>query len=342
MKKFLCMLLAVLLVMAIAMPAALAEGTSGTPAATGTAALFAGGTGTKDDPFQITTAAQLASVKGAVDEDPSYCFKVMNMINMSGVAFTPIADKYIPFEGTFDGNNMNIANLTVKEDGEGWTTALFRASEGMIKSVRLVNAKIYNTNKVRGFAAGICGWNEGTIADCTVYGTIASYASTSYGLAGGICCVNRGYIKACTNNARVRSYMTAYTYCGGIAALNSYDSDTNGAAKLDGCTNKGYISGGKAGGVVGQNEGGYIYNCKNRNKVKADKFYAGGIAATNVKSEGRAARVQSCYDYSAAISGRFKGSIVGYNQTGSKVYKSNKAAKIVKIGKIGAGFKVLV
>lgn len=335
MKKALCIVLVFLLVLLTFAPIAGATAEDGTP--------FDGGDGSKANPFLISTGEQLAAVYSYVNENPAYCFLITKAIDMSGVAFRPIADKGLPYAGVFDGGKKSISNLTVKEDGPGWLTAMFRANEGTIKNVKLVKANIRNTSLFGSLAGGVVGWNFGTIGSCSISGSVYATGKEGYCIAGGIAAVNVRHIKSCTSSATVKTALRTYSYSGGIAALNSYDKATKKDCKISLCKNKGYVCGGTAGGVCGQNEGGYIYQSKNYAKLKASaKAYAGGISGTNIKYDGKAGRIRGCRNYQKTITAKRKGSIVGYNGVGCKVYKDNKVSKSVKTRKIGYGNRRLV
>lgn len=76
---------------------------------------FAGGSGTKDDPYQIATAEQLAKLakevnSGAVSQNHSMeYFKLTNSIDLSGHRWVPIGygntTNTFGFYGYFDGND---------------------------------------------------------------------------------------------------------------------------------------------------------------------------------------------------------------------------------------------
>lgn len=55
------------------------------------------------------------------------------------------------------------------------------------------------------------------------------------------------------------------------------------------------------------------------------------------KTTVRPGRIKGCRNYQKTITAKRKGSIVGYNGTGCKVYKDNKVSKNVKTRKIGYG-----
>ena len=91
-----------------------------------TAADFAGGSGTKDDPYQIATAGQLAKLASEVNSGvPEQThlgeyFKLTAPIDLSGKRWIPIGygnASSKAFSGYFDGNNQVITGLYVDERG---------------------------------------------------------------------------------------------------------------------------------------------------------------------------------------------------------------------------------
>ena len=156
---------------------------------------FAGGKGTKDDPYQIATGSQLAylgeSMKsGAYGEkfQDTY-FELTEDIDLGGKEWTPIgytvADlimgghEYCVFSGNFDGKGYTIKNLTIGTEASpysGDVCGLFGATGGTIEDVVLENVSInYVGGKHRsgdGFRMGgaLAGYSMGDIVNCTVTG----------------------------------------------------------------------------------------------------------------------------------------------------------------------------
>lgn len=72
--------------------------------------LFAGGKGTIEDPFQITTAEQMNNVR----QNMAASYVLMNDIDLSGYSnWEPIGTHDSPFHGIFNGNNHTITGLTI-------------------------------------------------------------------------------------------------------------------------------------------------------------------------------------------------------------------------------------
>ena len=82
-----------------------------------TAAAFAGGTGTAEDPYQIANGAELAYLASSVNSGETYedkYFVLTANINLNGLPWTPIANSfsdalfggtdYRIFAGNFDGD----------------------------------------------------------------------------------------------------------------------------------------------------------------------------------------------------------------------------------------------
>ena len=156
---------------------------------------FAGGKGTKDDPYQIATGSQLAylgeSMKsGAYGEkfQDTY-FELTEDIDLGGKEWTPIgytvADlimgrhEYFVFSGNFDGKGYTIKNLTIGTETSpysGDVCGLFGATSGTIEDVVLENVSInyvggkYNSAYDFRMGGALVGYSMGDIVNCTVTG----------------------------------------------------------------------------------------------------------------------------------------------------------------------------
>ena len=156
---------------------------------------FAGGKGTKDDPYQIATGSQLAylgeSMKsGAYGEkfQDTY-FELTEDIDLGGKEWTPIgytvADlimgghEYCVFSGNFDGKGYTIKNLTIGTETSpysGDVCGLFGATSGTIEDVVLENVSInyvggkYNSAYSFRMGGALVGYSMGDIVNCTVTG----------------------------------------------------------------------------------------------------------------------------------------------------------------------------
>ena len=97
-KKILSLLLTLCLAMTFVPMAAFAEETQNISVWDGnTAAAFAGGTGTAEDPYQIANGAQLAYLASSVNNGETYeakNFVLTANIDLNGLPWTPIANSF--------------------------------------------------------------------------------------------------------------------------------------------------------------------------------------------------------------------------------------------------------
>ena len=156
---------------------------------------FAGGKGTKDDPYQIATGSQLAYFAKRVNAEEygeKYAdtyFELTEDIDLGGKEWTPIGETvadlilggtgYFAFAGNFDGNGYIIKNLTIGTETSpysGDVCGLFGATSGTIEDVVLENVSINyvggNHSSGYGFRMGgaLVGYSMGDIVNCTVIG----------------------------------------------------------------------------------------------------------------------------------------------------------------------------
>ena len=156
---------------------------------------FAGGKGTKDDPYQIANGSQLAYFAKRVNAEEygeKYAdtyFELTEDIDLGGKEWTPVGEtvadlimgghEYFVFSGNFDGNGYTIKNLTIGTETSpysGDVCGLFGATSGTIEDVVLENVSINyvggNHSSGYGFRMGgaLVGYSMGDIVNCTVIG----------------------------------------------------------------------------------------------------------------------------------------------------------------------------
>ena len=156
---------------------------------------FAGGKGTKDDPYQIATGSQLAYFAKRVNAEEygeKYADTYLELtedIDLGGKEWTPVGEtvadlimgghEYFVFSGNFDGNGYTIKNLTIGTETSpysGDVCGLFGAASGTIEDVVLENVSINyvggNHSSGYGFRMGgaLVGYSMGDIVNCTVIG----------------------------------------------------------------------------------------------------------------------------------------------------------------------------
>ena len=273
---------------------------------------FAGGSGTKADPYLIETKEHLNNVRN----DLNAHYKLIADIVFTDADFAAGGDFYNdasgwapignseqnPFSGIFEGNNFSITGIEVSP------------------------AHLYNS-------AGLFGYTTGTIKNLNLYdvGMVLSvHAEYVFSRVGSITgTLINGNIDNCIVSGLIESAVTfeGNAYAGGIVgyALN---------ASITSCTNKCTVRAtyiynrtiSFAGGIVGAATDCTISNCKNTGEIIASGFndnnYAGGICGNsnstiisfsfntaNVHAE-TSSTSSNCNAYAGGIAGATSGECV--------------------------------
>ena len=280
------------------------------------------GNGSVDNPYEISTAAELAWFRDYVNNESQYasamltedidlsefCHAADAATNTEELSWDPIGNGKM-YCGTFDGNGKTIRNLYIN------STFMFEgffgyAKNGCIKNITFDNAKVKNTNK---FGTGILtGGFEGTIenikilANCSVEGT-----ENTGGIAGG----GAGYISNCENRAMVNGTNNV----GGIVGY--------GEGSLQNSANYGDISGvAQVGNLIG------FAAAVNLNNVLG----VGNVTATDQKGGllvGESNNPWSTASGILAYNSNAKLTIKGTEQTG-------EAVKAIGEGSLPSAFRV--
>ena len=310
------------------------------------------GDGSVDNPYKISTAAELAWFRDYVNEgNTSACAKIaddVKAIDMSTVchaadaakntkelSWTPIGNESNKYIGTFNGNGKIIRNLYINATSD--KTGFFGyATDGSIKNITFDNAKVKSIDFYTGILAGYAGScfieNIKTLANCSV----KSYSYTG-GIAGNAC----GNISNCENHAMVEGTDGV----GGFAGR--YDSSNK---SITSCANYGAITGAdsEVGGMVGQFISGTIQNSANYGDITgtynvgnlmgyADEcnlknvLGTGNVTATSIEETGLLVGSVSDYSCTAAsgilvYNSSAKLTINGIEQTGDAVKAIGKGS----------------
>ena len=258
----------------IAVPvSARAEGDSWVECA---ATSFAGGTGEENDPYQISTAAQLAYLAKQVNEGTDYQrvhFRLVSDLDLGGKEWTPIGTDGKIFWGGFDGGGHTITGMTITGDRDYvWLFGEcrnFTADSSYIKSVTVKGANISGHSHV-----GAIAGEGANISDCySIENTICAAWCV-----GGICGSLTGNISGCYNSSSVSGNSTA----GGIMGSASSER-TVGVVEY--CYNIGAVTvrqqDSSVGGITGASAHRYnISNCLNCGKITGNGKNVGGIAGS--------------------------------------------------------------
>ncbi len=265
---------------------------------------FAGGSGTKTDPYQISTAEQLAYFAQSVrnGNDFTYGYDV------------PIP-YYIILTSDIDLNNIDFDSIgIVSNQGES------RYFAGHFDGCGYTIKNFYTTSQ--GLFGGSGCWLDYTTSDCgrilnlNVIGEVNAigYERDVGGLVGR---VQGGYIENCSFTGKVTVTKTTYQFYGGLVGEMEQ-------GEINNCIVNAVVavSGGQArgvGGILGGAEYNppILNNCANKGNVSStNAMYIGAIAGSYNK-------IINCYNLGNA---EFAGLYRGYEETG--IYNSFDASDI--------------
>lgn len=245
----------------------------------GTAVAFTQGSGTKEDPWRIENAEQLAYLAQQVNNGTNYernHFLLVSDLDLSGKEWTPIGTDGKLFWGGFDGGGHTITGMKITGKEASYVGLFgechnFTADSSYIKSVTVKGANISGKSFV-GAIAGV-GAN---ISDCySIENTICARRQV-----GGVCGSLIGNISGCYNSSSVSGISTA----GGIMGTASYEGNVgNGVVQY--CYNIGAVTVSQqdsyVGGITGASANKYeISNCLNCGKITGNGKNVGGIAGS--------------------------------------------------------------
>ncbi len=217
---------------------------------------FAGGTGEPNDPYRIATAEQLISI----GSDPNLMdkhFVLVNDVNLTGYTYQTAlvaADansaeesfQGAPFTGFFDGNGHIIRNLNM-------TDCSYMGLFGMVSpQATIIDLGVLDANitgpDTSQYVGVMAAFNRGTIATCTVTGTITGGEDV-----GGLVGENEGEIIDCYDTCSV----TGTRHTGGLVGEN------NGTITTSYVNGQVSSSGDEwgIGSLVGYNHRGSLVNC---------------------------------------------------------------------------------
>ena len=225
-----------------------------------------------DGSYEIGNLLGLEIFRDAVNNGNTYSGKTIKLIadiDLKEVNWTtPIGTSEHPFQGTFDGNNKNIKNLTIIEEeakeGKAYIGFFGYAKDVTIKNVIFENVNInipcLDIDHSQGHIGAVVGSLEGksTIENVSVKGDIKVEATPSANGASRVAVVAGG-----------NSY--------GDVTIKDVHVIANEGSYLKANNN--------TGAIAGQLQGKTLYeNCSSNIDVTVNKFFAGGIvglAGTN-------------------------------------------------------------
>lgn len=291
------------------------------------------GSGSYSDPYLISSAEDLVTFRNWVNNGSTRIYgKLMADIDLSSVcsaskgSWVPIGNGnpntgsgYL-YAGQFNGNYHTISGLYINASS-AWK-GLFGTITGLVYRLTVTGTITINNTSGGTFAAigGIVGENKGgRIASCTNMCSISGRFSYSGGIVGinkGTIynCINEGTlspsygwsiggiagetypstsIEDCINNGTITTFELSSGGVGGIVGSLTADDSATSNISIIRCTNNGYVSGERPGGIIGHAAVYWcectIDQCVNTGQISGTS--AGGIACTIGGTT-----IQNCYN----------------------------------------------
>ena len=231
---------------------------------------YAGGSGTRNDPYLIATAQQLKNFRDQVNAgDRDLCASLIANVDLAGQDWDPIGLSSSGYVGTFEGNGYAIRNLKISRLSAGtstggstlWGGGLFGivGKGGVVRGLN-VDGTISTQDTVSHHPdiGAIAGGNLGTIEECFATVTLRDFhltvdSSSQSGRVniGGIAGANAGTIRNCyvvgsmdatvtfarTDRELNMGGLVGQTYQSGATLENGYSAvtiraNTNGRAQI--------------------------------------------------------------------------------------------------------------
>ena len=210
--------------------------------------LYSGGSGTKEDPWVISTVDDLQKLAKTVNDGEDYNGKYFIQdtdLDLMGITWEPIGytDGDYYFSGHYDGKNHSISNATstgkVDEDGQATVGIFGCIIEGSVSNLHVKNA-VFSANSEGGYslAGGIAGITfDSDITNCSVENSSLKGEKTlvaNNACVGGITGYSvHGIFQNC---ASVNNKIISQTYAGGIVGeIDDSISNNEGASAFTNC-----------------------------------------------------------------------------------------------------------
>jgi hypothetical protein len=285
-------------------------------------AQYSGGSGTQQEPYQISSAADWQSLMNTSGDWDKHFILTID-INLEGVALLPVGKYGQPFTGVFDGNDHIIHNADVNMPSSNYVGLFgYVGSTGRIHNLSLEDVAITGED----CSGGLVGANEGSLTGCYTSGSVNGTEDSDN--VGGLAGWNHGSITGCYSTCSVNG-IDESDDLGGLVGLNSgsvtdcyaagsingsgWDCDRVGGlvgvneGSLAGCYSTGSVrSSSRVGGLVGWNQSGSITACYATGSVEGE-ICVGGLVGVSLAS------IVDCYSTGQVKGVGIFGGLIGDN-----------------------------
>ena len=255
-------------------------------------AQYSGGSGTVDDPYQITNAEDLDNLR----HEPDAHFRLTSSIDLGTAPWNeengwgPLGTSSEPFTGSFDGNGYQIRNLTINRPDESRLGLFGTVNQGTLKNIRLVDVMVIGGS----YSAGLAGqFNNSTMDHIFVSGDIVSESPWTGGVTGSASDASihnvvanvtvqsdshAGGLAGSVFRSRIRHSYTEGSIAGGErigGLIGSYNG--SGAAVADCYSHASVTGNNRVGGLIGYMQTGFVFRTFSTGPVAGSGENIGGI-----------------------------------------------------------------
>jgi len=261
------------------------------------------GTGTANDPYQVTTAEELDAVRYYLNNTGIH-FKMMNDIDLADFlegeanGWSPVGPHVEShFKGTFDGDGKTIKNLVIKGNPDGAGLFGRLGAPGIIKNVTLDNANLE-----------LGSWGGALVA-----------TNGTWQYTGG----------TILNSNVINSHISGNTSLGGLVGVNESVVENCGAMNV-------IVSGVNfVGGLIGENNSDRTSSVYVRGSYSSGKVIGSGEAIGGLIGHNRIIPVETSFSFCDVTGGKYCGGLIGYNNSGATIKKCFATGNVV--GQSAAG-----
>ena len=278
------------------------------------AVVTAAGSGSENDPWQVSTLCQLQEIH----YDTAAHYRLANDIDAKqshewrdGKGFSPIET----FSGSLDGSGHSILNLLINPGQADYVGLFGRLSGGALQRLALVNVTVRGRDAVGALAGSVEA--NGSVNGSTVTGLIGGRDRV-----GGVAGENHGLIKLSHSESTVVGTTAVlwhgYTI-GGLVGMN-----TSGA-RIRSSHARGSVSGADSvGGLVGENYG-RLYHSHAQSTVSGH-YFVGGLAGSNHGF------ISGSYSAGEVSGGEYMGGLAGLHDYSKFIVDSHSDSMVISAG----------
>ena len=238
------------------------------------------GSGTEADPYLITTAKELDTMRKLSDTRSPKYFKIVNDIDVSDYAdtWTPIGNSSQEFGGIVDGNGKTIRGLRIDEADEMYVGLFAYLRNSVIKNLTVEVEQVNGRVDV----GGLAGYANDTVIDnCGVRAASSESSIMGTSRVGGL-------VGTASETTITNSYAEVAVQGSTLVAglVGSYSGSTS--TYVENCYATGDVTSTnteqkthvEVGGLIGNAQKADIRNCFATGDIQATGIRIGGLAGT--------------------------------------------------------------